>query len=287
MTRWVYINGRYCRYGDALVHAEDRGFQFADAVYEVMEVRGGRLIDATRHLARLERSLSELRIAQPMARGGLLHVIGEVTRRNLVRDGLVYLQVSRGAAPRDFTLPPEDTPPTLVVLARAIAKGSVEKKALTGIAVKSVPECRWGRSDIKTVMLLPSVLAKASAKADGAGEAWYVDKAGFVTEGASSNAWIVTADGKLVTRQTGPEILPGVTRATLKDVAQSLQLEVVERPFTLAEAHAAKEAFITSASTILMPVVKLDGKAIGDGTPGAASRKLRSLFHEVAEAVSV
>lgn len=287
MTRWVYINGRYRRYDDALVHAEDRGFQFADAVYEVMEVRSGRLVDATRHLARLERSLGELGIPLPMRREGLLGVIGEVVRRNLVRDGLVYMQVTRGAAPRDFTLPSRDTPPTLVVLARAIVKGAVDKKAETGISVKTVPESRWARSDIKTVMLLPSVLAKAAAKADGAGEAWYVDGRGYVTEGASSNAWIVTEGGKLVTRPTGHEILPGVTRATLKDVAAEANIEVVERPFTVAEAQAAKEAFITSASTILMPVVRIDGHPIGDGRPGEISRRLRQRFHDVAEQRSI
>lgn len=287
MTRWVYINGRYRRYDDALVHAEDRGFQFADAVYEVMEVRGGNLIDATRHLARLERSLGELGIEQPVGREAMLGIIGEVTRRNLVRDGLVYLQVTRGAAPRDFAMPGPDTLPTLVVLARAVTKGAVDAKAKVGIGVKTVPETRWARSDIKTVMLLPSVLAKAAAKADGAGEAWYVDARGYVTEGASSNAWIVTEGGKLVTRQTGPEILPGITRATLKDVAATVQVEVVERAFTVAEALAAKEAFITSASTVLMPVVKLDGQTIGEGRPGPTSLKLRELFHGIAESRAV
>ncbi len=282
MTRWVYVNGRYRRYGEAMVHAEDRGFQFADSVYEVMEVRGARLIDAARHLARLERSLGELKIRFVLSRDGLLGVISEIIRRNLVRDGLVYLQVSRGAAPRDFAIPSPDTPSTLVVLARAVTRGSVDAKAKTGISVKTVPETRWARSDIKTVMLLPSVLAKASAKADGAGEAWYVDATGHVTEGASSNAWIV-ADGKLITRQTGPEILPGVTRATLKDVAASVQLEVVERAFTVEEAQAAREAFATSATLVLMPVVKIDGRAVGDGRPGATSLKLRELFHTVAE----
>ncbi|MDZ4840833.1 MAG: D-amino-acid transaminase [Hyphomicrobium aestuarii] len=287
MTRWVYVSGRYRRYDDALVHAEDRGFQFADSVYEVMEVRNSKLVDATRHLTRLERSLGELKIPPPMARQGLLHVIGEIVRRNLVRDGLCYLQVTRGAAPRDFAMPSAETQPTLVVLARAVTKGATDAKAKTGISVKTVPETRWARSDIKTVMLLPSVLAKASAKADGAGEAWYVDEAGYVTEGASSNAWIVTDGGKLMTRQTGPEILPGVTRATLKDVAASVQVEVVERPFTVEEAQAAREAFVTSASLVLMPVVKIDGALVADGRPGPTSLKLRALFHGLAETSSL
>lgn len=286
MTRWVYVNGRYRRYDDALIHAEDRGFQFADSVYEVIEVRNGSLIDSTRHIERLERSLRELKIAPPIARAGLTNVIGEVVRRNLVRDGLVYLQVTRGSAPRDFALPAEHVMPTLVVLARAVNRSAVDSKAKTGIAVKTVPEVRWARSDIKTVMLLPSVLAKASAKDDGASEAWYVDDEGYVTEGASSNAWIVS-DGKLITRQTGHEILPGVTRATLKDVAASCQVEVVERPFTVAEALASREAFVTSASLVLMPVVKLDGQPIGEGRPGATSLKLRELFHRIAESRAV
>lgn len=285
MTRWVYVDGRYNRYGDAMVHVEDRGYQFADALYEVIEIRAGQLVDMTRHLARLARGLAELGIPAPMEEGGLRHVIGEVVRRNRVRNGLLYLQVSRGTAPRDFTLPPADTPPTIVVLARATNPAATAAKAETGIAVKTQADTRWARCDLKTVMLLPSVLAKNDAKAEGAGEAWYLGEDGFVTEGASSNAWIVTDAGQIITRQTGPEILPGITRATLKDVAASLQLEVVERAFTVSEALAAREAFITSASQILMPVVRIDGRTVGDGKPGPVGRRLRSVFHDIAERV--
>lgn len=284
MTRCIYVNGAYLAYGDAMVHAEDRGFQFGDGVYEVMEVRGRQLVDATRHLTRLARSLVELRIPSPMANGPMMRVFAEIVHRNRVHDGLVYLQVTRGAAPRDFALPAADHPATFVVLARALDLGKIAAKSKVGIAVKSMADPRWARCDLKTVMLLPSVLSKDAAKAEGAGEAWYIDEAGFVTEGASSNAWIITKAGELVTRPTGTEILAGVTRATLKDVAYAMQLKVVERPFTLAEAYAAKEAFLTSASTIVMPVVKIDQIVIGDGKPGPMGQRLRAAFHEAAEA---
>lgn len=283
VTRCIYVNGRYHPYAEAGVHAEDRGFQFGDGVYEVIEVRNRRLIDSERHLARLTRSLAELKIPAPMAHGPMLKVLSEVIRRNRVHDGLVYLQVTRGAAPRDFALTPPDHPPTFVALARPLDHDKVSLKAKTGIAVKTVPESRWNRCDLKTVMLLPSILAKAAAKAEGAGEAWYVGQDGFVTEGASSNAWIVTQKGELVTRPTGHEILAGVTRATLKDVAAALQLEVVERPFKVSEALEAKEAFLTSASNILMPIVKIDGKAVGTGKPGPIAERLRAAFHGVAQ----
>jgi D-alanine transaminase len=283
MTRFVYVDGRYERYGDATVHVEDRGFQFGDSVYEVIEVRDGYLVDATRHLTRLARSLRELAIPPPMGEAAMLGVLGEVTRRNRVRDGLVYLQVTRGEAPRDFALPPPDHPSTFVALARPLSHAKVDARAKAGIAVKTLPDSRWARCDLKTVMLLPSVLAKAAAKAEGAAEAWFVDEAGFVTEGASSNAWIVTAGGELVTRPLGCDILAGVTRSTLMDVAMQAQLKVVERPFRVAEAIAANEAFITSASTILMPVVRIDGQPVGDGTPGPLGQRLRAAFHAVAE----
>ena len=218
-----------------------------------------------------------------MANGPMMRVFAEIVARNRVRDGRVYLQVTRGAAPRDFALPAADLPATFVVLARALDLDKIAAKSKIGIAVKVMPDPRWARCDLKTIMLLPSVLSKDAAKAEGAGEAWYVDKAGFVTEGASSNAWIITRAGELITRQAGTEILAGVTRATMKDVAQTLQLRVVERAFTLAEAYGAQEAFLTSASTIVMPVVKIDQRLIGDGKPGPISQRLRAAFHEAAE----
>jgi D-alanine transaminase len=283
MTRVVYVNGRYLPYGQAAVHVEDRGFQLADAVYEVCEVKGGALVDETRHLARLERSLGELRIRPPMTRRALANVMRETVRRNRVRDGLLYLQVTRGAAPRDFAFPAADVEPTLVCLARSLNVAKRDARAEAGIAVITRPDIRWGRSDIKTVMLLPACLAKDEARSAGAEEAWLVDRDGFVTEGASSNAWIVDADGHLVTRQTGSAILAGVTRATVMDVLHTEGISFSERPFRVAEALKAREAFITSASGTVMPVVKIDGHSIGDGTPGKLTRLLRSRFHQIAE----
>jgi D-alanine transaminase len=283
MPRIVYINGRYQPYAEAGVHVEDRGFQFADSVYEVCEVMGGALVDTTRHLARLGRSLSELKIAAPMADPALRHVMREVVRRNRVRDGLIYLQVTRGRAQRDFLFPGDDTHPTLVVVARAIDPVKVAAKARQGIAVTSLPDTRWGRCDLKTVMLLPAALAKESARSAGAQEAWFVDEKGFVTEGASSNAWIVRPDGFVLTRPLDNRILGGVTRATLLDVLKAQGVPVEQRPFTIAEAQAAKEAFVTSASATVMPVVVIDGRKIADGKPGALTLRLREKFHDLAE----
>lgn len=283
MTRAIYVNGRYRPYAEAAVHVEDRGFLFADAIYEVIEVRDRRLTDPTRHLTRLDRSLAAIGIAPPMSRPALLAIIGETVARNRVRDGIVYLQISRGAGPRDFALPAEDVPATVVCLARSQRRSNYDALAEVGIAVKTMPEVRWANSDIKTVMLLPAVLAKAAAKSEGAREAWFVDAEGNVTEGASSNAWIVSATGDLVTRQLDNRILPGVTRATAIDVADILSLKVVERPFSVTEAAGAREAFITSATNTVMPVVRIDNYAIGDGRPGPVARELRRRFHHIAE----
>ena len=287
MARIVYVNGRYLPYAEAGVHVEDRGFQFADSVYEVCEVKGGALIDTTRHLARLARSLSELKIAFPMAEPALRHVLGQVIRRNRVRDGIVYLQVTRGQAPRDFLFPGPDTEPTLVAVARSIDPAKVAAKARQGIAVKSVPDHRWGRCDLKTVMLLPAALAKETARTAGAQEAWFVDERGFVTEGASSNAWIVRPDGFVLTRPLDNRLLGGVTRATALEVLKAQGVPVEQRPFTIAEAQAAREAFVTSASATVMPVVKIDGRAVADGKPGPVTLRLREKFHDLAEITPV
>ncbi len=283
MTRVVYVNGRYLPYGEACVHAEDRGFQFGDAVYEVCEVRGGRLVDETRHMQRLARSLTELGMPQPMSAGAWSRVLRETVRRNRVSDGLVYLQVSRGARPRDFLFPGTEVSPTVVCLARSAAPARGEAAAAVGIAIKTMPDIRWGRCDIKTVMLLPSSLAKEAARREGAREAWFVDDQGYVTEGGSSNAWILDRDGRLITRAVDNAILRGVTRTTLIDLLKRENIQLVERPFTVEEAKAAREAFITSATNIVMPVVKIDGKPIGNGAPGLLSLKLRSEFHSAAE----
>lgn len=283
MSRIVYVNGRYVPYAQAAVHVEDRGFQFADAIYEVCEVRDGQLVDEPRHMARLARSLSELQINEPMRAAALAHVMRQVIRRNHVRNGLVYLQVTRGAGPREFYFPAAEVKPTVVCLARSVSPARLEANAAVGIAVKSMPDIRWQRCDIKTVMLLPACLAKEAARKEGAREAWLVDKDGFVTEGASSNAWIVDASGVVITRKLGADILPGVTRATLLDEIKQEGMQLIERPFTLAEAHAAREAFITSATQTVMPVVRIDGRPVGDGKPGPVVARLRLKFHHFAD----
>lgn len=282
MSRIVYVNGRYLPYAQAAVHVEDRGFQFADSIYEVCQVRGGRLIDEPRHMARLARSLGELAMAAPMSAPALAHVMRETVRRNRVGNGIVYLQVTRGQGPRTFTFPGADVPPTVVCIARAIPPAEQEALADAGIAVKSMPDIRWRRADIKTVMLLPACLAKEAARGEGAREAWFVDANGFVTEGASSNAWIVSGEGTVITRQTGSDILPGVTRATLMDVLREENVALEERPFRLDEAFAAREAFITSATNTVMPVVRIDANTIGDGRPGSVTRRLRLKFDQFA-----
>jgi D-alanine transaminase len=283
VSRIAYVNGRYRPHREAQVHVEDRGYQFADGVYEVCEVRGGRLVDERRHMQRLTRSLGELRIVLPMPLNALGVVLRETVRRNRVRDGVVYLQVTRGVARRDHAFPAPETRPAVVVTARNHDAAKNEKAAADGIAVITVPENRWDRVDIKTVSLLPNVLAKQAAREAGAKEAWFVDKQGYVTEGSSTNAWIVTRDGKVVTRAADHGILRGITRTVLHDVIAEQGLELEERPFTVEEAHAAREAFITAASQIVMPVTSIDGRPVGNGAPGLVSAALRHDFHRHAE----
>lgn len=282
MARIVYVNGRYQPWGQAQVHAEDRGFQFGDAVYEVCEVRGGRLIDEVRHMERLKRSLSELKITEPMTRGAWARVMRETIRRNRVVDGSLYLQVSRGARPRDFIFSDATMTPTVVCLARPVKPARRDASA-QGIALRSMPDIRWGRCDIKTVMLLPSSLAKEAAAEIGANEALMVDDKGFVTEGASSNAWIIDDKGRLITRPASNEILRGVTRTTLIDLLKKEGIELIERAFTVEEAKKAREVFITSATSIVTPVIRIDDTPIGNGAPGLTASRLREVFHTVAE----
>ncbi|HEX9905676.1 MAG TPA: D-amino-acid transaminase [Propylenella sp.] len=283
MSRIAYVNGRYVPHSGACVHIEDRGYQFADGVYEVCEIWNRHVVDETRHLDRLERSLRELGIRMPTARSALKIVVREVVRRNRVRDGIVYLQVTRGVAPRDHAYPPADTRPSLVVTAKNIARAKGERMAEEGVGVITLPENRWERVDIKSIGLLPNAIAKQKAKEAGAREAWFVDRDGYVTEGASTTAWIVTADGTLVTRPNGTDILPGITRVTATEVARRAGLRVEERKFSVAEAKAAKEAFMTAASTVVMPIVAIDGDLVADGRPGQVARSLRAAFHDVAE----
>lgn len=283
MSRIAYVNGRYLPFRDAKVHVEDRGYQFADAVYEVCEVRAGRLVDERRHLDRLERSLAAIRLRPPMSRAALGVVLHEVVARNRIRFGMVYLQIGRGVARRDLAFPLPQPSPSIVVTARPLNRARIDASAATGIAVVSAPDNRWGRVDIKTVGLLPNALARQTAIEQGAREAWFVDKSGAVTEGASANAWIVTKDGKLVTRQADHAILGGITRSVLFDAVEAQGLTIEQRPFGLAEAYAAREAFITSATQTVMPVVRIDGRIIGDGKPGPLATALRKEFHRFAE----
>jgi D-alanine transaminase len=283
MSRIAYVNGRYLPRQMATVHIEDRGYQFSDGVYEVCEVRGGRLVDERLHMSRLARSLDELRIAMPMSPAALGAVMRETVRRNRVHDGIVYLQVTRGVARRDHAFPPAGTAPSLVVTARSIDFAGTEKSAADGIAVVTVPDNRWERVDIKSVSLLPNVLAKQTAREQGAKEAWFVDRSGCVTEGSSTNAWIVTRDGEVVTRPADHGILRGITRTVLLAVIKAQGLKLVERSFTVEEAYAAREAFVTSASLIVMPVVRIDGRPVGNGAPGLIAGALRRDFHRHAE----
>jgi D-alanine transaminase len=283
MSRIAYVNGRYLPRHAAMVHVEDRGYQFSDGVYEVCEVKAGRLVDETRHMARLRRSLDELRIVMPMAPGALGLVMRETIRRNRVHDGIVYLQITRGVARRDHAFPPSGTAPAVVVTARSLDVAAIERTANEGIAVITVPDNRWARVDIKAVALLPNVLAKQAARERGAKEAWFVDVQGEITEGASTNAWIVSSAGSVITRPADNGILRGITRSVLIEAIKARGLAFEERRFTLAEAHAAREAFVTSASQTVMPVVRIDGQPVGTGVPGPVARNLRRTFHQHAE----
>ncbi|MCV0396861.1 MAG: D-amino-acid transaminase [Rhizobiaceae bacterium] len=283
MPRTAYVNGRYVPHARAAVHVEDRGYQFADGVYEVCEVARGHIVDMTRHLDRLARSLGELSIAWPVSRAALVTIMREVVRRNRVEDGLVYLQVTRGVASRDHVFPVKPTRPALVITAKRSDPAAAASRAENGVKVITVPENRWERVDIKTIGLLPNVLARQKAKEAGAAEAWFVDDDGTVKEGAATNAWIVTRDGVLVTRPADRGILRGITRATAFDVAAKLGYHVEERGFTVEEAQAAREAFITAATTVIMPVVDIDGKPVANGHPGEVATSLRRAFFDVAE----
>jgi D-alanine transaminase len=283
VSRIAYVNGRYVPHADAQVHVEDRGYQFADGVYEVCEVRGGRLVDEARHARRLDRSLRELRIAMPMSPIALGAVLREVVRLNRVNDGLVYLQITRGVAPRDHAFPVQDIRPSVVVTAHGIDQKARRKRAQQGIAVITLPDNRWERVDIKTVGLLPNVLAKQAARDAGAYEAWFVDREGRVTEGSSTNAWIVSSDGVLLTRHAERGILRGVARTVLFDVTSASAIRIEERAFTVAEAQRAREAFITSATAAVTPVVAVDGKIVADGKPGKVTRELQGAFYRHAE----
>ncbi|MGO6670574.1 D-amino-acid transaminase [Rhizobium ruizarguesonis] len=287
MPRIAYVNGRYVKHSDASVHIEDRGYQFADGVYEVCEVRHGYIVDLTRHLNRLDRSLGELRIAWPMSRAALTQVIRETLRRNHVRNGLFYMQVTRGVARRDHVFPAEGTPPSLVITAKSTDAKIIAAKNANGIKAITLVDNRWDRVDIKSVGLLPNAMARQQAKEAGAQEAIYVDGNGMVKEGAATNVWIVDPDGTLVTRPAEHGILRGISRTTLMDVAAKLGLTIAERNFSVSEMLAAREVFLTAATSICFPVVSVDGQAIANGHPGSVSQKVREAFFDVAEKIAI
>ena len=277
MSRIAYVNGAYVRSQDAAVSINDRGYLFADAVYEVWSVFDGRLADAEGHLNRLDRSLRELQIVQPMTRAALLNVLNEVIRRNRITEGMVYLQVSRGVAPRDHVFP-SHTPPSLVITARPVDREAAARKAEAGVRAISAPDIRWGRCDIKTVGLLPNVLAKQAARERGAGEVIFVDKDGYVTEGGSTNIFMVARDGVIRTRPLNANILPGVTRLNLLSILAGSDLTLREEAFTLKEAKAAAEVFATAATSLVLPIVAIDDHRIGTGAPGPVALALREAY---------
>jgi D-alanine transaminase len=275
----AYVNGAYVPLSAARVSIQDRGFQFGDAIYEVWAVRNGRICDAEAHMARLHRSLNELRIAAPMTESALWVVLRETMRRNAVRDGIVYVEISRGATRgRDHTFPSPPVKPTLVVTAKNLDRALLQKRAEQGVKIITLPDSRWARRDVKSVNLLANVLARQAASEAGAFEAWFVDADGFVTEGTSSSAFIVDAKGAIRTRPLSNDLLHGVTRAAIMQVASERQNELIEAPFTADDAKAAREAFITHASNAAVPVIAIDGVTIGDGRPGPVATALRAAY---------
>jgi len=276
MSRIAYVNGRYVAHAAAQVHIEDRGLQFSDGIYEVIAVVGGHLIDAELHFQRMRRSLAQLAIAAPMADRALAMILDQVVRRNGVVEGIVYLQINRGVAPRNHVFPSGARPSLVVTARRARPAGS--KVASAGARVITIPDIRWRRRDIKSVSLLANVLAKQAAAEAGAYEAWQVDEQGLVTEGSHSNAWIVDRDGALITRPESVDILSGITRARLIELARADGQVVVERPFTVAEAKAAREAFLTGTSSFVVPVVQIDDSIVANGQPGSITARLHALY---------
>lgn len=282
MPKFSYVNGAYIPHADAAVHIEDRGFQFADGVYEVISCIHGHLADERGHLDRLKRSLSEIGMEMPMPEQTLRFIMREVLRRNRLDNAIVYLQVTRGAARRDFAFPGENVKPSLVVTTRPFRFGNAVKMQ-NGVKVITVPDLRWKRRDIKSTALLPQVLARQQAVEKGAYEAWMVDDEGFITEGAACNAWIVTRDGVLQTRKATRDILRGVTRTAIATIGNDLQIGYEERSFTPAQAANAAEAFMTNATGLVTPVTEIDGQPVGDGKPGKVTLRLYEEYRSYIE----
>lgn len=285
MPRLAYVNGRYCPHGAAAVHIEDRGYQFADGVYEVVPVAKGAVVDEDPHLDRLERSLDEQRIDMPMSRAALKLVSRELMRRNCLSNGFLYMQVTRGVAPRDHKFP-KAAKPALVMTSRQL-KAPTAQTLADGVGVITVPDIRWKRCDIKSVSLLPNVLGKQKAVEAGAYEAWMIDPEGYITEGTSTNAWIVTQDNELVTRNASSAILNGITRVRLLKLAEVQGIVFKERPFTVDEARGAREAFITSSTNFVMPVTRIDGEPVANGHPGLLTCELREVYESFVQDAKV
>jgi D-alanine transaminase len=279
MSRIAYVNGTYRPLADAAVHIEDRGFQFADGVYEVVYRHQGRMVDMELHLARLDRSLRELSIRPPVTRAALAAILAEVARRNRMASGLLYIQITRGSAPRSHAFPPPGTATTLVVTMRRAAPFPASLAEWQATAI-TMPDQRWDRCDIKSVGLLPNVLAREAARQADALEAIFYDREDMVTEGASTSVFIVDADGTLRTRPLGPEILPGCTRAALLERLGETGVPVSQRAFSLLELRGAREIFITAATTFVKPITRLDGAPVGDGAPGPVAERLFALMSE-------
>jgi D-alanine transaminase len=277
MGRIAYVNGKYLSQREAAVNIEDRGFQFADGVYEVVHLYRGRLIDEIRHLDRLDRSLRELRLPAPMSRGALRRVLLEVAYRNRLRSGLLYIQLTRGAAPREHAFPTVSVPPSLIVTIRRLPPYPDDAASWTAGAI-TYPDQRWTRCDIKTVALIPNVLARQAAREQGALEAILVDANGMVTEGAATTVWIVDSDGVLCTRHLDQAILPGCTRDALIALLAEAKIHFTEKSFSRQELRGAREVFLTAATTFVRPIVRIDGRPVADGGVGPVTRHLFDLF---------
>lgn len=277
MSRIAYVNGRYKPHNQAFVHIEDRGYQFADGVYEVVALYKGHLLDEHGHLNRLQRSMAEMRLNPPVTMDGLKLIMLEIKKRNLLETGLIYIQVTRGVATRYHPFPDPAVPCSLVVTAKHM-KVPNPKLVEKGISIIAYPEIRWARCDVKSIALLPNVLAKQAAIDEGAGDAWFVDKAGYVTEASASNAWIITQENVLQTRPLDEGILGGITRLSIMQIAKTMNMTCLEKPFTIKEAQNAKEAFITSATNYVMPVTKIEGKDVGKGVAGPIALSLRQSY---------
>ena len=283
MSRIAFVNGQFVQHCDAHVHVEDRGYQFADGVYEVCEIKQGQIIDLDGHMTRLQYSLSELKIAMPMAVAALIVKMKQTVKRNYVKDGMIYLQVTRGVSPRNHAFPSSKVKSSIVLTAKSVSPLSKLAHYKNGVAVISVPENRWARPDIKTIGLLPNCMAKQEAKEQGAFEAWFVDDEGMVVEGSSSNAWIINQDNEIITKSADGSILKGITRAAILQQIEDQNLTIIERAFSLREAILAKEAFISSATTIVMPVVKIDNHLVAGGKVGDMAKKMYESFYQYAQ----